>query len=151
MIEEMVRAEKSKMIEEIKMMEETIKAEETAKAEETQIKDEEKIIEDKITEENITKEKTIEEKQKKNGLDKNLQLIPIYIMSAVIPLIVYMKFINLKGIFYVTWKGMEDFGDFFNYYKAVGIIVTAAIALIMLLLNRSKNQFNLKEQFSPNT
>ena len=163
MIEEMVRAEKSKMIEEIKMMEETIKAEETAKteetakaeettkAEETQLKDEEKIIEDKIiedkiTEENITEEKTIEEKQKKNGLDKNLQLIPIYIMSAVIPLIVYMKFINLKGIFYVTWKGMEDFGDFFNYYKAVGIIVTAAIALIMLLLNRRKNQLNLKEQ-----
>ena len=76
----------------------------------------------------------------------NAKLMPIYIMSAIIPLIVYMKFIKLEGILYKTWKGFEFFGDFFNYYKSVGIILTAVFALIMLLLRDRREQPDLIKQ-----
>lgn len=81
----------------------------------------------------------------------NSKLIPIYIMSAVVPLIVYMKLIILDGILYSTWKGYRNFGDFFNYYKALGIILTACIGLIILLMNRKRYQIDLKRetQFIP--
>ena len=76
----------------------------------------------------------------------NAKLMPIYIMSAIIPLIVYMKFIKLEGILYKTWKGFEFFGDFFNYYKSIGIILTAVFALVMLLLRDRRERPELKKQ-----
>lgn len=86
------------------------------------------------------------EKKRIKELVLNSKLIPIYIMSAFIPLIVYMKLIYLNDIYYITWKGHTNIGDFFNYYKSVGIILTASVALIIMLANYKKAKTCLKEQ-----
>lgn len=76
-------------------------------------------------------------KRRHSKENKNIKLMPVYIVSAVVPLIVYMKRIKLEGILYTTWKGYEEYGDFFSYYKAVGIMVIALVS-VLLIINRVK-------------
>lgn len=79
----------------------------------------------------------------------NIKLMPVYAMAAFVPLIVYMKRIKLSGVLYETWKGFDEYGDFFSYYKAAAIIATAFISIIILSLNSKKPNLENQKNFIP--
>ena len=90
-------------------------------------------------------------KKKAKVKRQNIKLLPIYIMAAFVPIIVYMKRIKLTGILYETWRGFDDYGDFFSYYKAATIITTAFISIIILTLSSKKSTLKNQKDFIPIT
>ena len=52
-----------------------------------------------------------------------LMLILLIFASAVIPLIVYLKSYDLKGTMLVAWTGSTEHVDFFNWWKAICLIL----------------------------
>ena len=90
-------------------------------------------------------------KKKAKVKRQNIKLLPIYIMAAFVPIIVYMKRIKLTGILYETWRGFDDYGDFFSYYKAATIITTAFISILILILSSKKPTLKSQKDFIPIT
>ncbi|MGI6227841.1 MAG: hypothetical protein ACOYJ1_16515, partial [Peptococcales bacterium] len=60
-------------------------------------------------------------------------LLPVATILAVIPLIVYLKFIELSEIEIKSWTGDPMFADFFTLYKSQWLIVCTALALVFFL------------------
>lgn len=55
--------------------------------------------------------------------------------AALIPLIVYLKSIDLRGIMLTSWRGGTEHVDFFNWWKAAALI-TVMVILVGLHLYR---------------
>lgn len=59
-------------------------------------------------------------------------LIPIIFILAVVPLIVYLRVVPLKGATYQFWNGQQNNYDFFSYYKMVWFLTAVVFSLIFL-------------------
>ncbi|MCF7926594.1 MAG: O-antigen ligase family protein, partial [Candidatus Izimaplasma sp.] len=65
----------------------------------------------------------------------SIYLLPVLFIIAIVPLIVYAKFIELDGLEAIYWKGGNYQFDFFHYYKSIYFIIASYIgALIVLIL-----------------
>lgn len=67
----------------------------------------------------------------------NLLLFPLLFILTVVPLIVYLKVIPVKGAALEIW--LSEFNwDFFSYYKAVFLLIATAAATVIFFLHRRR-------------
>ena len=73
------------------------------------------------------------------------QLLPIIIFSALVPLIIYTRFLVLDDFTALHWTGEPVDADIFSFYKTVVVIGCAMFSLILLVINliRKKNKLHL--------
>lgn len=71
--------------------------------------------------------------------------IPILLITAVIPLIVYAKVLQLDGQEMLNWKGGSIHADLFDYYKSISFIVMSFISFALLILLKLTNQIEIKK------
>ncbi len=62
------------------------------------------------------------------------KLLPIALILAIVPLIVFMKQVKLDASFAKLWKGTTTEADFFSYYKMTWFIVLTCIAIFTFLI-----------------
>lgn len=62
------------------------------------------------------------------------KLLPIALILAIVPLIVFMKQVKLDASFAKLWKGTTNEADFFSYYKMIWFIVLTCIAIFTFLI-----------------
>ena len=79
---------------------------------------------------------------KKAGRDY-LKLLPIGLILAIVPLIVFMKKIKLDQSFARLWKGSTEELDFFSYYKMIWFIALTCIAVLTLFIYISTKKIKL--------
>ena len=66
-----------------------------------------------------------------NSLSSNWKyLLPISLLVFLVPLIVFMKVVQLTPIEIVYWKGGAENPDFFSYYKMITLNVLTVLAMI---------------------
>lgn len=70
--------------------------------------------------------------QRKEAKDY-IKLLPIALILLIVPLIVYMKTINLDDVVAGYWTGSKQVVDFFSYYKMVWFIALTSIAILLFL------------------
>src|SRR6056297_2859060 len=70
--------------------------------------------------------------------------IPLLVIVAIVPIIVFGKVLTIEGEELLHWKGAETNIDFFSYYKSVIFAVMAYISFIVLVMLRLTNQFKFK-------
>src|SRR6056297_919306 len=70
--------------------------------------------------------------------------IPLLVIVAIVPIIVFGKVLTIEGEELLHWKGAETNIDFFSYYKSVIFSVMAYISFIVLVMLRLTNQFKFK-------
>ncbi|KYH34457.1 O-antigen ligase [Clostridium tepidiprofundi DSM 19306] len=73
--------------------------------------------------------------------------LPLIVVVAIIPLVVRMKVIPLKGVLFEFWKGQKVNYDFFSYYKMIGILILSILAVIALLILVLKKEIALKKTY----
>lgn len=61
-------------------------------------------------------------------------LLPLMLLLAVVPLIVYLKVVPLTGASFDFWTGQKENLDFFSYYKMVWILISSALSVIVFAL-----------------
>lgn len=61
-------------------------------------------------------------------------LLPLMFLLAVVPLIVYLKVVQLTGASFDFWTGQKENLDFFSYYKMVWILISSILAVVVLAL-----------------
>ena len=74
---------------------------------------------------------------KKDSKDINYNwylLLPLMLLLAVVPLIVYLKVVPLTGASFDYWTGQKENLDFFSYYKMVWILISSILAVVFLAL-----------------
>ncbi|WP_027631133.1 O-antigen ligase family protein [Ruminiclostridium cellobioparum] len=62
------------------------------------------------------------------------KLLPIALILAIVPLIVFLKQVKLDASFAKLWKGTTNEADFFSYYKMTWFIVLTCIAIFTFLI-----------------
>lgn len=72
-------------------------------------------------------------------------IIPLILLSALVPLIVHLKVITMDNMTFQFWTGEKDNADFFSYYKAIAIMIFSAAALILFFVARYKG-LQIKKQ-----
>jgi len=70
--------------------------------------------------------------------------IPLLVIVAIVPIIVFGKVLTIEGEELLHWKGAETNIDFFSYYKSVIFSVMAYISFIVLVMLRLTKQFKFK-------
>lgn len=73
--------------------------------------------------------------------EKWYDLLPIYFILFIVPLIVYLKVIPLKGAAFEYWNGANTQYDFFSYYKMVWLLIATSIAAVILIYKLYKERF----------
>ena len=73
-------------------------------------------------------------------------ILPIILVSALVPLIVHLKVITLDNMTFQFWTGDKDNADFFSYYKAIAIMIFSAAALLMFFAAKYKGLLDIKKQ-----
>lgn len=73
-------------------------------------------------------------------------IIPIILLSALVPLIVHLKVITMDNMTFQFWTGEKDNADFFSYYKAVAIMIFTVAAFLMFLVAGYKGQLQIRKQ-----
>lgn len=77
-----------------------------------------------------------------------LQMVPIVFFSAIVILIVRMySYKRDMDQFYWSNNSSGDLVDFFSYYKAIAVIVCAALAIIFVLFKYCTKSFNPEKSF----
>jgi hypothetical protein len=61
-------------------------------------------------------------------------LLPLMLLLAIVPLIVYLKVVPLTGASFDLWTGQKENMDFFSYYKMVWILISSGLAVVVLAL-----------------
>ncbi|MHB1651871.1 MAG: O-antigen ligase family protein [Desulfitobacteriaceae bacterium] len=56
-------------------------------------------------------------------------LLPLMFILSILPLIVYLRVVPLKGPAFDFWNGQKDNVDFFSYYKMVWLLISSCLAL----------------------
>ncbi len=77
----------------------------------------------------------------------NLYILPIAFVITIVPLIVFMKLVNLSPIEIKNWYGEPTYTDFFNYYKSQWLIIGTVMAAIFYLVHTLIKGFELKKSF----
>ncbi|BDU50094.1 O-antigen ligase family protein [Haliovirga abyssi] len=67
--------------------------------------------------------------EKKENTQSIIKLLPILIILAIVPLIVFLKVVKLTGARHDFWTGEPRNWDFFSYYKVIWIYVLTVISL----------------------
>ncbi|SHJ60902.1 O-Antigen ligase [Dethiosulfatibacter aminovorans DSM 17477] len=100
----------------------------------------------------MTKKRNTKNNNKKNidvkSVKKDLEwyyLIPLMLIVAVIPLIVFADNIKLDDVEKLYWKGGETNVDFFSYYKSIFFAATVFVSVILLVLLRLSGEFRFKK------
>lgn len=71
------------------------------------------------------------------------KVLPIGLILAIVPLIVFMKKIKLDEAFSRFWKGSTEELDFFSYYKMTWFIALTCIAILTLFIYISMKKIKL--------
>lgn len=71
------------------------------------------------------------------------KLLPVGLILAIVPLVVYMKEIKLDKTFAKLWKGLTLEHDFFSYYKMVWFITLTVIAIFTFFIYISVKKIRL--------
>lgn len=74
--------------------------------------------------------------ERKTGI-KILPILPLIILCAVVPLVVFAKPVPLAGIVAELWGKDTDY-DVFSWYKSLLIIICGAVMLLMLVLSDTR-------------
>lgn len=79
------------------------------------------------------------------------KLLPIGLVLAIVPLIVFMKNITLDQAIASIWKGSTEEVDFFSYYKMTWFIALTCIAIItfFIYISVKKIKLTLPKMFIP--
>ncbi|WP_313560219.1 O-antigen ligase family protein [Ruminiclostridium cellobioparum] len=79
------------------------------------------------------------------------KLLPIGLILAIVPIIVFMKNINLDESFAKIWRGQTSEVDFFSYYKMIWFITLTCISIIsfFIYISIKKIKLNLQKMFIP--
>lgn len=72
------------------------------------------------------------------------QMVPTVLFSAVIILIVQMASYERPMQQFFWYSGSDDLTDFFSYYKMIGILICAGLALLFLLYRAFVQAFAIK-------
>lgn len=72
-----------------------------------------------------------------------LKLLPIGLILAIIPIIVFMKKTKLDKAFAKVWRGATEELDFFSYYKMTWFIVLTCIAVLFFFVYISTKKVKL--------
>lgn len=78
-------------------------------------------------------------------LANNIYVIPIAIIIFLIPLIVYLKVINLNDEVYRYWLGAKQHNDFFSYYKMVWFLLFTFVSILIFVIKTYVNQNKIKK------
>ncbi|OEH85477.1 hypothetical protein BHU72_05165 [Desulfuribacillus stibiiarsenatis] len=90
-------------------------------------------------------------KQKKRELHNGLNvldwyyLIPLALIGAFVPTIVYLKITELPPHIAAHWVSSENL-DFFSYYKSLWIQIISGLSIIILVLARIQNTFRFRNE-----
>lgn len=81
--------------------------------------------------------------KKRNNIEKNetYWLLPICLILLLVPLIVRMKLVELKGIEFLTWNGQKYNADFFSYYKMIIFTLLAFISMFLFVIKHKLEYF----------
>lgn len=60
--------------------------------------------------------------------DKKLYLLPIFLLLAIVPVIVFYRPVPLDGITYQAWPVSQENADFFSYYKVRMLLIFTVIS-----------------------
>ena len=74
-------------------------------------------------------------------------LLPHILMIALIPLFLYVKEMQISGIYYDYWTGHTVLYDVFTYYRSLLILAFSAILLILSILHALENHRGFKKSF----
>ena len=77
----------------------------------------------------------------------NLYILPIAFVITVVPLIVFMKLVDLSPIEIKNWYGEPTYTDFFNFYKSQWLIIGTIMAALFYLVHALIKGFELKKSF----
>lgn len=80
-----------------------------------------------------------------------LKLLPIGLILAIIPIIVFMKKTKLDKAFAKIWRGATEELDFFSYYKMTWFIVLTCIAVLFFFvyITTKKIKLTVDKMFIP--
>jgi len=70
------------------------------------------------------------------------QAIPLYLIIALIPLILFIKEIIINDPGNLYWDGQSTHYDLFSYYKMVYLLLFTVIGLLLFLFTRKGNPFD---------
>lgn len=90
-------------------------------------------------------------KSKNSQTQDYIKLLPIGLILAIVPIIVYMKIVDLNESISKYWNGSKQYYDFFSYYKMVWFITFTIIAVVFFLfyLSTKKIKFSFPKIFIP--
>jgi len=77
----------------------------------------------------------------------NAVLLPIAFILFAVPMLVYMKLVNLKSIESDNWIGEKTYTDFFNYYKSQWFITATVFAVIIFIGYMIAKTQNIEKRF----
>lgn len=77
-----------------------------------------------------------------------LYLIPLIVVIAVVPLIVYLKANLLQGIQKEVWTQGDKVADFFTYYKYIVLVFATVAAVFSLLIKKMNNNLPIKRTYA---
>ncbi len=80
-----------------------------------------------------------------------IKLLPIGLILAIVPLIVFLRTNNLDDFMAKAWKGSKQDVDFFTYYKTVWFMALTSISFIFYLfyIGTKKIKFGFSKIFIP--
>lgn len=84
-------------------------------------------------------EKNIENK------NKIIKLIPLILVLALVPLIVHMKTLELKGASFTYWVGESVRDDFFSYYKMLFLLIFTGTMVLIFIYDLIKKNIEIKK------
>ncbi len=83
---------------------------------------------------------------KNNGKEVQIySIIPLLLIIAIVPLIMYVKTIVLSDAGNLYWDGNDTHYDIFSYYKMVNLLVFTVFGLLMYLFTKRDNPFSENE------
>lgn len=89
------------------------------------------------------------EKLKNNRKFNNIiQLLPIVVFSALVPLIVYAKYLHLDDFTASHWLGQAVYTNIFTFYKSILIMACAAAALVLMIYNLIRRRSKIQLSFA---
>lgn len=70
-----------------------------------------------------------------------LSIIILALVVSIIPLVVYLKVVNIDGVLRFAWTGTETQLDFFSYWKAQLIMLCASLIAVIFIYQIARQKF----------
>lgn len=82
---------------------------------------------------------------KDNNIIKKIKLMPIAFIFFFIPIIVFMKHVNLTGDYFKYWNGLSDSYDFFAYYKSMTLVMLTGCVIFIFIYDLITKRIKIKK------